>query len=169
MPEIRDMIPDDPDRSLVRELFWEYLQWANARVNEEFAVDFDIASMLEQDMETLEKFEPPSGRLLLATTMAGQVVGIGCLKHLRDGIGEIKRMYVRPAARGTGLGRALLESLLAKAKQAGYSHVRLDSAGFMEAAHSLYRSAGFREIESYPESEIPPEFQKHWVFMEREV
>ncbi len=60
----------------------------------------------------------------------------------------------------------LLEKLLSEAKEVGYSEVRLDSARFMHAAHSLYRSAGFQEIDPYPESEIPPEFQEHWIFME---
>jgi len=159
---------DADDLSTVRELFWEYLQWANANVNAEFSVNFDIASMLEGDMQTLEKFMPPTGRLMLVRS-DDRVVGIGCLKRLSSGIGEIKRMYVRPEARGAGLGRTLLASLIDEAKLAGYSRIRLDSAGFMDAAHALYRSAGFRDIEPYPESEIPEEFQRHWVFMERDL
>lgn len=124
--------------------------------------------MLEQDMENLEKFSPPGGRIVVAID-EDKVVGLGCLKHLKLDIGEIKRMYLRPDARGAGLGRALLNSLLAHAKATGYSCVRLDSAGFMEAAHSLYRSVGFRDIDPYPESEIPADFQKHWVFMEKDL
>ncbi len=100
-------------------------------------------------------------------TEGSRVAGIACLKKLRKDIGEIKRMYVRPGFRGKGLGRALLETLIAEAKEIGYPAVRLDSARFMKEAHALYQSAGFGEIEPYPESEIPPEFQKHWVFMER--
>ena len=165
---IREARDDDSDRSSVRELFWEYLQWANAGVNEAFNVNFDIETMLEEDMATLEKFRPPEGRLLLATE-GEQAAGIGCLKSLRTGVGELKRMYVRPEFRGRGLGRALFESLLAEASIAGYRSIQLDSAGFMHAAHGLYRSAGFRDIDPYPESEIPAEFQKHWVFMEREL
>ena len=46
-----------------------------------------------------------------------------------------------------------------------YEELRLDSAGFMSAAHSVYRTAGFREIPPYEGSEIPKEYQKHWVFM----
>ena len=166
---IRDVQTESSDDlNAVRELFWEYLQWANANVNAEFDVNFDIASMLEDDMQTLEKFLPPTGRLMLVTS-DGRVVGIGCLKHLRPGIGEIKRMYVRPDVRKAGLGRALLASLMTEAKRAGYTRIRLDSAGFMKAAHALYRSAGFRVIEPYAESEIPREFQRHWIFMEREL
>jgi hypothetical protein len=43
-------------------LFWDYLQWANARVKEEFNVSFDIANMLESDMQSLDKFMQPNGR-----------------------------------------------------------------------------------------------------------
>lgn len=156
------------DQLQVRKLFWEYLQWANGRLNEEFDVNFDIESILEHDMAQLEIFLPPQGRLLLATEQS-QAIGIACMKRIREDIGEIKRMYVRPEFQGKGIGRVLLESLIAEAKQIGYASIRLDSARFMKSAHSLYSSAGFRVIEPYPESEIPLEFQKHWVFMEKKL
>ena len=149
----------------VRELFWEYLQWANANVREHFGVSFDIAAMLEADMLDLAKFMPPKGRVLLGYA-EDQLAGIACLRQLGPGIGEVKRMYVRPGHRRIGLGRALLERLLDEAEQAAYALVRLDSAGFMTDAHRLYRGMGFREIEAYDGSEIPKEFQEHWVFME---
>jgi GNAT superfamily N-acetyltransferase len=151
--------------SQIRELFWEYLQWANARVNEEFEVSFDIATMLEEDMQNLDKFMPPKGRLLLGY-MGDELAGIACLKALTPSIGEVKRMYVRPGHRKAGLGRALLKRLLQEAQLIGYQLVRLDSAGFMIEAHQLYRSIGFKEIAAYEGSEIPKEFQEHWVFME---
>lgn len=165
MPEFRQARTKE-DLSDVRELFWEYLQWANTRVNEEFGVDFDIGAMLEDDMNQLDIYFPPDGRLILGFEES-KPAGLGCLKKLRDGVGEIKRMYVRPEFRGRGLGRGILEALLSGARDIGYSKVRLDSARFMEAAHSLYRSSGFQEIEPYDESEIPPEFREHWIFMEK--
>jgi GNAT superfamily N-acetyltransferase len=110
----------------------------------------------------LAPFQPPHGRLLLADD-----VGVGCLRPIGGGVGELKRMYVGPEARGAGLGRSLLGALLEAAETAGYERVRLDSVRFMEAAHRLYRSAGFTEIQPYEQSEIPPEFRGHWVFMER--
>ena len=78
-------------------------------------------------------------------------------------------MYVRPKARKRGLGRALLNELLEQSHQIGYQRVRLDSARFMSEAHQLYRTSGFREIEAYEGSEIPKEFQSHWIFMERDL
>jgi GNAT superfamily N-acetyltransferase len=166
MTTIRDATSGDTED--VRALFWEYLQWANRRVNEEFGVNFDIDSMLDRDMAHLEIFSQPDGQIVLAIEGA-QVAGIGGLKRLLHSTAEIKRMYVRPAFRGQGLGRELLAELIAEAKRIGYQRIRLDSAGFMVEAHSLYRSAGFREIDPYPESEIPPDFQRHWVFMEKEL
>lgn len=165
MPESR-RAQTDKDISEVRDLFWEYLQWANGRVNEEFGVNFDIETMLEDDMKELDIYFPPDGRLVLVSE-AGKSAGLGCLKKLRNCVGEIKRMYVRPEFRGRGLGRGILEALFSEARDIGYSKVRLDSARFMEAAHSLYRSFGFQEIEPYDESEIPPEFREHWIFMEK--
>jgi GNAT superfamily N-acetyltransferase len=152
----------------VRELFWEYLQWGNSMLDREFGISFDIKSMLEGDMRELVKFSPPQGRLLLAYEQ-GQPAGIACLRKIREGMGEVKRMYVRPDFRGRGIGKALLESLIEAAREIGYATVRLDSARFMAAAHAMYRSAGFREIEPYAESEIPVEFQPKWIFMELTV
>jgi hypothetical protein len=64
--------------SQIRELFWEYLQWANSRLQEEYEISFDIASILEGDMKDLGKFMPPQGCLLLA--YAGKdLAGIGSL------------------------------------------------------------------------------------------
>jgi GNAT superfamily N-acetyltransferase len=149
----------------VRELFWEYLQWANQNVNETFNVNFDIAAMLENDMQTLAKFLPPNGRLLLAE-VDEQVAGLACMKQLTETICEVKRMYVRREFRSQGLGRGLLQRLIDEASQMGYPLMRLDSARFMTAAHTLYRSIGFQEIAPYEGSEIPIEFQQHWIFME---
>ena len=149
----------------IRELFWEYLQWANTRIQQEFHVSFDIGTVLEGDMQELDKFMPPMGRLLLGY-FGEDLAGIACLKALAPGIAEVKRMYVRPNHRKAGMGRALLNRLLQEARQAGYQLVRLDSARFMKEAHQLYRSIGFKEIAPYEGSEIPKDFQMHWVFME---
>jgi GNAT superfamily N-acetyltransferase len=114
------IIADKEQHALqIRELFWEYLQWANARVQEEFNVSFDIATMLKGDMQDLDKFMPPNGRLLLGY-IREDLAGIACLKALTPSIGEVKRMYVRPSYRKAGLGRTLLNQLLQEAQYIGY-------------------------------------------------
>jgi GNAT superfamily N-acetyltransferase len=89
------------------------------------------------------------------------------MRRIGPNTAEIKRMYVQPSHRRAGVGRAMLDQLIQAARTAGYERIRLDSPDFMTAAHGLYRSSGFAEIEPYPESEIPDEHKLHWVFMER--
>lgn len=163
-----DQLGTDEDHAQVGELIREYFEWVNARWKADLGYSFDMQSFLEHDLAGLEIFFPPFGRLLLATE-GSQVAGVACLRRIGKEIGEIKRTYVRPEFRGLGIGRALLEALIVEAREIGYSMLRLDSASFMKVAHSLYRSTGFQEIEPYPESEVPPEYQAHIVFMEKRL
>ena len=112
-----------------------------------------------------ERFSLPHGRLLLAE-YAGQVVGMGCLQMIESGVGEVTRMYVPPAFRRRGMGRALPDTLIEEAHQIGYERVRLDTRR-LSPAHSLYCSAGFHEILPCSESEIPHEPRSMSVYMER--
>lgn len=153
------------DVQVVKELFWEYLTWANDMNEREFGLRLDIAKMLEADMADLGKFMPPDGRLFLAQN-DGFTTGCVCLKKLRQSIGEVKRLYVKPAFRGKGIGKMLVGILLEEARKIGYGIIRLDSTRYMVNAHDLYRSFGFQEIAPYPESEIPKEYHAHWIFME---
>ena len=158
----------DKQKKHVQELFLEYYTWAFARNKEEYGLVFDAGgppAMVKRYMATLDEFLPPSGILLLAY-VDEQPAGIACMKTLDNGIFEIKRMYVKPQYRGKGIGRALLQEQINRAKQQNASILRLDSSRFMTAAHNMYRSVGFREIEPYQGSEIPAEIQKYWIFME---
>ncbi len=152
--------------SAVADLFREYLEWASPIANREYQAAFDSAVFLEHDLANLHIFAPPEGRLLLAQ-VDGVVAGCACVRTIGPSLAEMKRMYVRPACRRQGLGRALMDACVDEMRAAGYTSMRLDSAGFMTGAHALYHAAGFRDIGPYAESEIPPEFRAHWVFMER--
>ena len=156
------------DVGAIRELWTEYLHWGNAQVGEHYGLSLPIADMLEGNLADLSRFVPPRGGLLLAIR-DDRVHGVGAFQPLSSEVAEVKRMYVRPAARGTGLGRALLHGLIDATSAAGYRSVRLDTAGFMQAAQALYRSAGFQAIAPYPESEVPPELHRDWLFLERRL
>jgi ribosomal protein S18 acetylase RimI-like enzyme len=71
------------------------------------------------------------------------------LRRIDEATCEMKRLYVRPSMRQTGLGRALAEAVIAHARARGYDRMLLDTLPSMAEAHSLYESLGFRETDAY--------------------
>lgn len=165
-----NLIPVQTDEHMhqVRTLFLEYMEYVRQMLNQEFEMGLKAAEVVpyvEEDMKNIHKLLPPNGRLLLVQ-VEDQIAGLGGLRQIGTGTGEIKRMYIRSNFRGRGLGRGLLEALIVEARQIGYSTLRLDVGNYAKSAEKLYRSVGFKEIAPYPESEVLPEFHSKWTFME---
>jgi len=158
--------------SLIR----EYLEWLNEQLRQYYDMEFDVEAMVQSDLSDSHKFHPPHGRFYLAL-YGDQIAGVGCLKRLEAGVGEVQRMYVPPAFRGKGIGRAITNRLIEDARSIGYRHLKLESLEFLAAAHSLYRSIGFHEIdpyadnsmESYQVSEQLDQYYSITVFMEMDL
>ncbi len=165
MADVRDaVLPRDLEA--VRGLWLDYLTWGNDELEARHGFRLPVQEAVEHDVAAIAKFQPPEGRLLLAFE-DDVAVGTACMRWIAANTCEIKRMWVDPSHRRGGVGRAMLDRLLAAARTAGYQCVRLDSPDFMTAAHGLYRSSGFMDIAPYPESEIPDKYKSHWVFMEK--
>lgn len=134
----------------MRALFEEYAQ----------ALGVDLCfQQFDQELAGLPgEYAPPRGALLLAT-VDGEVAGCCGLRPLDTAdyanAAEMKRLYVRPAFRKSGLGRQLAEAILDVAREAGYSCVLLDTLNDMEAARALYEDLGFQEIPPYYHNPIP--------------
>jgi putative acetyltransferase len=127
--------------SQARELFLEYAQ----------SLGFSLCFQnFDQELAGLPgDYAPPTGRLLLAD-FDGQLAGCVALHKLDAEICEMKRLYLRPQFRGTGLGRTLADRIIAEARQIGYQRMRLDTVGpVMKDAVAMYRRIGFQEIVAY--------------------
>jgi putative acetyltransferase len=95
----------------------------------------------------------PRGRLLLAR-IAGEPAGCVALRALADNDAEMKRLFVRPAYRGMGIGRTLVECVIDEARGLGYGHLRLDTLPGMDSAQALYAELGFAETAPYNDHPI---------------
>jgi putative acetyltransferase len=150
-PEIRLLTPDTPEAfDLTREIFREYVA--------ELGVDLGFQGF-EEELATLPgEYAEPHGRLLLAL-VDDELAGCGGFRPLRDvdypNACEMKRLYVRRAFRGFGLGRHIAEALIDEARRSGYSCMLLDTLSDMEAARNLYQTLGFEEIPPYYYNPLP--------------
>jgi GNAT superfamily N-acetyltransferase len=139
-----------PDTDDAHWCFDEYFR----ELAQRFETGFDPARSISAEAGDLT---PPAGVLIIAR-LDGRPIGCGALKVKDRGIGEIKRMWVSPDARGLGLGRRILEMLEALAKDFGLTTLRLETNRTLEEAQALYRTCGYLEVE--PFNDEP--YAHHW-------
>lgn len=127
--------------------------FAAARVLiEEYAAGLGVSlcfQNLAHELDHLsEVYAPPNGGLLLAR-QGGAALGCVAFRRFDEGACEMKRLYVRPEARGRDMGRRLAIGAIERACARGYQRIVLDTLATMTAARALYRSLGFRETAPY--------------------
>jgi ribosomal protein S18 acetylase RimI-like enzyme len=128
------------DLETVRTLFREYQQWLGVNL---------CFQGFEEEWATLPgRYAPPPGRLLLAWE-GEQAAGCVALRPLDAGACEMKRLFVRPAYRGQGLGRILALQMVSDATALGYTVMRLDTLDTLDPAMRLYRELGFQRRAPY--------------------
>jgi putative acetyltransferase len=138
---------DDPRAADVRELLSRHLDYMSSQSPPEQVFALDVDGLLDRAVT------------FYSCRRGGRLLAVGALKQLDDVHGEIKSMHTAQAARGTGVGRAMLTHLIGEARQRGYRRLSLETgsmAGF-QPARSLYVSAGFSEcgpFAGYPDTEF---------------
>ncbi len=137
---------DEESIAKIRELFAEY--W------ESFGFTPCFQNFDDELAQLPGAYSPPAGRLAIAL-IDGNVAGCIALRPIDDGSCEMKRLYVRPAFRGTGLGVELVCWLIAQARSIGYKTMFADTMPVMERALAMYERMGFERIDAYAEEATP--------------
>ena len=134
-----------PDYAHARELFEEYAL--------ALGIDLQFQGFSHELHQLTTLYAPPTGCLLLATA-AQQFVGCVGVRRMNSADCELKRLYVRPRARGGGLGRRLSEAAIEQARALGYQRLLLDTLASMRSARALYQELGFVPIAAYYDNPI---------------
>ena len=130
------------DLEAVAELFQEYAA--------SLSTDLAYQNFERELAELPGAYAPPGGELFIARSEAGDALGCVAFRLLEiEGVGEMKRLFLHPTARGLGLGRLLTQTVIDTAAERGCRELRLDTLPDMKTAIRLYEAMGFRRIEAY--------------------
>jgi GNAT superfamily N-acetyltransferase len=136
-PVIEQVDPHRPEaRAALRSYLNEIVEVGAVR-----AIDASLA-------DDVGDFARPDGTFMLVYR-DDDVIGCGALRTLRPGVGELKRMWVRPDARGAGVGSLLLDALIAQSRALGHTTLLLDTNATLTAALAMYAKHGFEAIAPY--------------------
>jgi GNAT superfamily N-acetyltransferase len=165
---------DSVHRAQFFELNVEYSTWVYDKYFTQHNIDIvsilgkPVQEFVETVIDNFTNIRSSEG-ITYVLEIDGKVEGMGALKKLEEGVGEIKRMYIRPEHQGKGYGKEMLNRLITKATELGYFTLRLETADFSTTAHHVYRSAGFKEIAEYTGGETPEWLRPYCIFMEKNL
>lgn len=124
---------------------------------------YDPEHELSEDFESLEREQ--AGWAWIAHS-EGDPAGCVLLYGETDTLAEFRRLWVRPTHRGTGIGRALTQTVIEKARSEGYETLGLTTPPWATASHALYESMGFEQTPPYPETRLPEKHHDEAIFMQ---
>ena len=159
----------EADFDAVRELCWEYRAFLLTngeearRIVETFYPEAAYAALMS---DLSGAHAPPDGRVLVAR-LGDEPVGCGMFKRIGPDAAEIKRVYLRPSARGLGGGRKMMLALTEAARESGYARIFMDTGKPLQRAIDLYFNLGFRLRGPY--QPVPEIARGHMVFFEMEL
>ncbi|KAE9970137.1 hypothetical protein BLS_005065 [Venturia inaequalis] len=148
----------EEDLAVIKDLFIAYTKWLN--------IDLTYQNFQGELAVLPGKYSSPGGELLLArSTTSNKPLGCVALRPLvAPACAEMKRLYVTPEGRGTGVGKALVKEIMAIAIESEYTKIKLDTLPHMEAALGMYKSFGFVECEKYYQTPM-----EDTVFLNKEL
>ncbi|WP_112321232.1 GNAT family N-acetyltransferase [Oceanibium sediminis] len=160
------------DRAAMTALLREYYHFIVARIDAAGGPAFDIDTLLQDYWDNAGDFLPPRGATVLAHDAQGALLGCGMLKAIGPTRGELKRLFVRDAARGHGVGRRLVEMRIDAARAMGLWELLVDTLRNNHEMLGLYTSLGFEKVPPFPESttyDQYPDLGRVMVFLKRRL
>lgn len=145
----------EADIKAAKELIKEYIHWTNE--------DLSFQNIGKELATFPDIYREPEGSFLVVKDRDA-IVGCVGMKKIDNGICEMKRLYVKDAYKGMGIGKELVKSIIEEAKKKGYQKMRLDTLKRMEKARRLYGQYDFYEIDQYVENPL-----KDAIFMEKDL
>ena len=143
--EIREA-ESEADIAIAADLFREYQLWLD--------VDLCFQDFESELADVAGMYAQPRGIIYIAS-VGDKDVGVGALRPISETRSEMKRVYVRGSARGLGIGKRIIDLLIARASEVGYTSMVLDTLPKLETAKAIYKSLGFREIPPYYNNPLP--------------
>lgn len=132
--------PSHPLLPALRELLLEYQRW--------LGIDLCFQDFEREMAELPGAYAPPDGRLYLAW-VGSELAGCIALRRHDAQSAEMKRLYLRPAHQGQGIGKLMAEHIILDARHIGYQRMLLDTLPIMQSAQAMYAKLGFRETQAY--------------------
>jgi len=143
--EIREAAGEG-DMGIAAGLFREYQTWLD--------VDLCFQDFEAELVNVANMYARPRGTIYIAS-VDGEDIGVGALRPVSDTRCEMKRVFIRESARGLGLGKRIIDLLIAHGKLAGYTSMVLDTLPKLETAQGIYKALGFQEIPPYYKNPLP--------------
>ena len=142
MPDTITLHLTDPDAAEALSLLAAYSRFLTVTMLD------DAPNPIPLPLPDAAAYRPPAGAVLVAYT-SGQPIACVCLHTLSPGLGEVKRLYIAPQARGQGLARQMMRAIEDRARTLGMTRLNLDTNAALTTAIALYRATGWTDIEPY--------------------
>lgn len=155
-----------PDMAEFEELLRDYYTEVLGALRAIGGPDLSAADIARETVANIDSLLPPEGRLLLCRGADGRLVACASLRRIRPDAVEMKRMFVRPEARGRGLGRKLFERRIEEARNMGCRTIYADTVRGNRSMLTIYERFGFDLVPRYPENANPPELEPFLVYLE---
>jgi GNAT superfamily N-acetyltransferase len=159
-------VEDIPDPEALKLLLTEYYAIMADKLTAIGGPQLSPQGLAAETMAHSEDLLPPRNRLLLATAEDGALMGCGMIRMVRDDAAELKRMFVKPQAQGSGLGRRLFEMRMAEANRMGCKVLYVDTVKGNTPMLTMYERYGFKRIPRYPENYNDAALDPYLVYLE---